>query len=68
MAYLLLVISCMVAPTLQFAVFTVGQERGWILGVDYKAWAKGKNFKVGDSLGQSSHHFFFWFSSHHPVI
>ncbi|XWS14959.1 hypothetical protein CRYUN_Cryun35bG0053100 [Craigia yunnanensis] len=50
MACLVLVISSMIAPTLQFAVFTVGEYRGWILGVDYNAWTKAKNFKVGDNL------------------
>ncbi|XP_022766402.1 blue copper protein-like [Durio zibethinus] len=50
MACLVLVISCMVMPTLQHAVFTVGESIGWIPGFDYNAWAETKHFKVGDSL------------------
>ncbi|XVF39579.1 hypothetical protein PTKIN_Ptkin01aG0045100 [Pterospermum kingtungense] len=45
-----LVVSCMVVPTLQATVFTVGEHIGWIPGVDYNAWAKSKQFKVGDYL------------------
>ncbi|EOY15920.1 hypothetical protein QUC31_000781 [Theobroma cacao] len=49
MACLVLAMSCMVVPSRQ-VVFTVGESTGWIPGVDYNAWAKGKNFKVGDRL------------------
>ncbi|PWA75032.1 Cupredoxin [Artemisia annua] len=31
-------------------VFTVGDEKGWTLNFDYEAWAKGKEFVVGDQL------------------
>ncbi|KAJ0790716.1 putative Phytocyanin domain, cupredoxin [Helianthus annuus] len=30
--------------------YTVGDTAGWALSVDYTKWAKGKTFKVGDSL------------------
>ncbi|XVE55544.1 hypothetical protein DITRI_Ditri03aG0167400 [Diplodiscus trichospermus] len=50
MACLMILMSCMVAPTLQFTVFTVGGGVGWVPGVDYNAWAKDKPFKVGDWL------------------
>ncbi|XP_049402231.1 blue copper protein-like [Solanum stenotomum] len=30
--------------------YWVGGDKGWAIDVDYQAWAKGKNFKVGDTL------------------
>ncbi|XP_062114680.1 uclacyanin 1-like [Humulus lupulus] len=30
--------------------YNVGDSAGWNTGVDYTAWAKGKTFKVGDTL------------------
>ncbi|PPD85051.1 hypothetical protein GOBAR_DD18004 [Gossypium barbadense] len=35
---------------LEATVFTVGESSGWVVGVDYDAWAKSKNFKLGDLL------------------
>lgn len=32
-------------------VFVVGDDKGWTLNFDYQAWAKGKQFFVGDKLG-----------------
>ena len=32
-------------------LYTVGDEKGWTLGVDYQVWAQGKQFHVGDSIG-----------------
>ncbi|XWS23932.1 hypothetical protein CRYUN_Cryun28dG0058100 [Craigia yunnanensis] len=52
MACLVLVLSCMVSPALQYAVFTVGEDIGWIPGVDYNAWAKAKNIK--DNSGSAT--------------
>lgn len=31
--------------------FIVGDDYGWTLNFDYQAWAKGKEFVVGDKLG-----------------
>ena len=31
--------------------YVVGDDAGWDTGVDYDAWARGKKFKVGDTLG-----------------
>jgi hypothetical protein len=31
--------------------YMVGDGAGWDTGVDYDAWARGKKFKVGDTLG-----------------
>lgn len=75
MACLVLAMSCMVVPSRQ-VVFTVGESTGWIPGVDYNAWAKGKNFKVGDRLGECSipitllyiTKLFILLSSLHPLI
>jgi len=37
--------------------YTVGDDKGWydgltLPGVDYKAWADGKNFSLGDFLSE----------------
>ncbi|XXG65357.1 hypothetical protein AAC387_Pa05g3078 [Persea americana] len=31
-------------------VFVVGDEHGWTINFDYKLWAAGKDFRVGDKL------------------
>jgi hypothetical protein len=49
LAALLLIASC--ASTASAARYTVGESSGWTTGRDYTAWAGGKKFKVGDSLG-----------------
>ena len=33
--------------------FIVGDESGWTIGCDYKAWATDKVFHVGDKLGNT---------------
>ncbi|GJT04701.1 blue copper protein-like protein [Tanacetum coccineum] len=38
------------ASSVSAKVFTVGDEKGWTLNFDYEAWAKGKEFFVGDQL------------------
>ncbi|XP_060198966.1 blue copper protein-like [Lycium barbarum] len=40
---------CCVVPSLA-TVHTVGDSAGWALSGNYATWAKGKTFKVGDSL------------------
>ncbi|XP_057477684.1 blue copper protein 1b-like [Actinidia eriantha] len=30
--------------------YVVGDDDGWLLDFDYQAWAKGKEFRVGDKL------------------
>ena len=51
----MLVVFAIVAAVLPVittaTVFTVGDEVGWSLKGNYTAWAMGKEFKVGDSLG-----------------
>ncbi|GMI65005.1 uclacyanin 1 [Hibiscus trionum] len=44
-------IVALMAPSLSMATdFVVGDDAGWGLGVDYDAWAQGKQFFVGDNL------------------
>lgn len=38
-------------PSTSATEFVVGDAQGWNLGVDYGAWASGKTFVVGDTLG-----------------
>lgn len=51
----MLVVLAIVATNLPVittaTVFTVGDEVGWSLKGNYTAWAMGKEFKIGDSLG-----------------
>lgn len=44
------IVAAIVAPTMA-KDFVVGDGIGWKLGVDYQAWAAGKEFHVGDNLG-----------------
>ncbi|KAG9140840.1 hypothetical protein Leryth_010383 [Lithospermum erythrorhizon] len=51
------VIFVIVVSVLQLAIsnvaavdYLVGDEKGWTTNVDYRAWAKGKIFHVGDRL------------------
>ncbi|KAM7252265.1 hypothetical protein ACFE04_024148 [Oxalis oulophora] len=45
-----LVILCMVVQPSVATVYTVGDDSGWTLGVDYATWTSNKTFKVGDTL------------------
>ncbi|CAN6317552.1 unnamed protein product [Urochloa humidicola] len=45
---LVIVLSC--AAAAKAAKYTVGDDQGWRLGVNYSAWASGKTFAVGDVL------------------
>lgn len=38
-------------PAILAEEFIVGDETGWTVGFDYQAWAVGKNFQIGDKLG-----------------
>ncbi|GJW20969.1 blue copper protein-like protein [Tanacetum coccineum] len=38
------------ASSVSAKVFSVGDKKGWTLNFDYEAWAKGKEFVVGDQL------------------
>ncbi|KAJ4830064.1 hypothetical protein Tsubulata_039598, partial [Turnera subulata] len=48
---ILLLLGITLGPSITLAKeFVVGDEAGWKLGFDYQAWAKGKDFRVGDKL------------------
>ncbi|KZV45319.1 hypothetical protein F511_04057 [Dorcoceras hygrometricum] len=49
-AFLIAVVAAAVAATTLATEYMVGDNDGWNLGVDYTAWAKDKNFYVGDTL------------------
>ncbi|KAK3034873.1 hypothetical protein RJ639_033236 [Escallonia herrerae] len=54
MAYNMLgffIILAVLSPAMVSAKdFVVGDDKGWTTGFDYKTWAKGKDFRVGDRL------------------
>ncbi|KAJ1272111.1 hypothetical protein BS78_06G177700 [Paspalum vaginatum] len=50
-----------VVPPASAKDYTVGDSSGWKPGVDYTAWAKGKQFNVGDTLS-------FQYSAAHSVL
>ncbi|KAK2983982.1 hypothetical protein RJ640_027307 [Escallonia rubra] len=46
-----IVILAIVSPALVSAKdFIVGDDKGWTTNFDYQAWARGKDFRVGDRL------------------
>ncbi|CAN1186158.1 DExH-box ATP-dependent RNA helicase DExH9 [Linum perenne] len=49
---LLLVVAVVgvLVPTTLATQYVVGDRDGWNIGVDYRAWAEGKKFFVGDTL------------------
>ncbi|GFP86475.1 blue copper protein [Phtheirospermum japonicum] len=44
-----MLVAALVAPSLA-TNYVVGDDVGWRLGVNYSAWAEGKDFRVGDTL------------------
>jgi hypothetical protein len=44
-------VGALLPATASAADYKVGDDSGWDLGVDYDAWASGKTFNVGDTLG-----------------
>lgn len=53
LSILILVVTILVVDTSaeQRKTHVVGDDKGWDVGVDYKAWAEGKEFDLGDKLG-----------------
>ncbi|KAL0329668.1 UNVERIFIED_CONTAM: Lamin-like protein [Sesamum radiatum] len=51
-AFLIAVIAAIlaIAAPASAAYYTVGDDAGWKLGVNYTLWAEGKEFRVGDKL------------------
>ena len=43
--------AALLVPATAKKTFTVGDDSGWDVGVDYDAWKSHKKFKVGDTLG-----------------
>ncbi|KAI3468840.1 hypothetical protein Pfo_025503 [Paulownia fortunei] len=49
--FLIIVITFAMAAAHASAIdYVVGDDEGWTLGVNYSAWAMGKDFRVGDTL------------------
>ncbi|KAF5202791.1 blue copper protein-like [Thalictrum thalictroides] len=49
--FAVLAIICIVIPRVAFATeYIVGDDSGWTIKFDYAAWAKDKEFRVGDKL------------------
>ncbi|XP_040369504.1 blue copper protein 1b [Rosa chinensis] len=44
-----LAILAIVAPSILATDFIVGDDKGWTINVDYRAWAQGKLFVIGDN-------------------
>ena len=34
--------------------YVVGDDNGWLLNFAYQAWAKGKEFRIGDKLSNNA--------------
>ncbi|KAL0399736.1 UNVERIFIED_CONTAM: Lamin-like protein [Sesamum radiatum] len=50
-AFLIMIVVATIAAPPAFATdYVVGDRSGWTLGVNYTAWAEGKEFYVGDRL------------------
>lgn len=47
----LVVFVAFITKEAQAAKHTVGGSQGWDESTDFKSWASGKKFKVGDQLG-----------------
>ncbi|CAN6286571.1 unnamed protein product [Urochloa humidicola] len=43
-------VAALLPATASAATYVVGDGAGWDVAVDYEAWARGKSFKVGDTL------------------
>jgi hypothetical protein len=50
--FFVLAIVAILVPSILGVEFTVGDDQGWTTNYDYQAWAKGKEFHVGDKLGK----------------
>ncbi|KAL7150202.1 hypothetical protein ABFS83_05G094700 [Erythranthe nasuta] len=45
-----MIIALTVAPAAFATDYTVGDDSGWKLDVNYTTWAEGKTFRVGDTI------------------
>lgn len=49
--FIIFAIATIVVPSVLATEYVVGDDKGWMINVDYQAWAQGKEFRVGDKLG-----------------
>jgi hypothetical protein len=49
--FFILPIVAILVPSVSATKFGVGDDKGWTINLDYQAWAQGKEFHVGDTLG-----------------
>jgi hypothetical protein len=49
--FFILAIAAILVPSVSATEFVVGDDKGWNINFDYQAWAQGKEFHVGDTLG-----------------
>lgn len=45
-------IATIFMPSTMAMDYVVGDDKGWTQNIDYQAWAQGKQFFVGDTLGE----------------
>lgn len=50
--FFIFAIIAVLVPSILAMDFVVGDDKGWTIGFDYQTWADGKEFHVGDQLGQ----------------
>jgi hypothetical protein len=50
--FFILAIVATLVPSILATEFVVGDDKGWTINFDYQAWAQGKEFYVGDTLGK----------------
>jgi hypothetical protein len=50
--FFILAIVTILVPSILATDFVVGDDKGWTINFDYQAWAQGKEFHVGDTLGK----------------
>lgn len=48
---IILAIIAILVPSISAVEYVVGDDKGWTNNFDYQAWAQGKEFHVGDKLG-----------------
>ena len=50
--FFILAIVATLVPSILATEFVVGDDKGWTVNFDCQAWAQGKEFYVGDTLGK----------------
>jgi hypothetical protein len=50
--FILAIVAIFLVPSILATDFLVGDDKGWTINFDYQAWAQGKEFHVGDTLGK----------------